>query len=74
LALPQPQPVAGLGAFAFLAWFAVRLADRGAELEAVGVIGFGLPMVVLFVTGQVMSRRSDERCLAAVERRRAQQR
>lgn len=48
----------GLGVFAFLAWFAVRLADRGSELEAVGVIGFGgLPMVALFVTGQVISRR-----------------
>lgn len=50
--------VAGLSVFAFLAWFAVRLADQGASVEAVGVIGFGgLPMVALFVTGQVVSRR-----------------
>lgn len=50
--------VAGLGVFAFLAWFAVRLADRGSALEAVGVVGLGgLPMVALFVTGEVVSRR-----------------
>ena len=49
---------AGLAVFAFLAWFAARLADQGDVLEAVGVVGFGgLPMVALFVTGEVVSRR-----------------
>lgn len=49
---------AGLSVFAFLAWFAVRLADQGNAAEAVGVVGFGgLPMVALFVTGEVVSRR-----------------
>lgn len=50
--------VAGLGVFAFLAWFAVQLADQGNPVEAVGVVGFGgLPMVALFVTGEVVSKR-----------------
>ena len=49
---------AGLGVFGFLSWFAVRLADQGNTFEAVGVVGFGgLPMVALFVTGEVVSRR-----------------
>lgn len=48
----------GLAVFAFLGWFAVRLAGQGATLEAVGIVGFGgLPMVALFVTGEVVSRR-----------------
>lgn len=50
--------VAGLGVFAFLAWFAVRLADQGNALEAVGLVGIGgVPIVALFVTGEVVSRR-----------------
>lgn len=50
--------VSGLGVFAFLAWFAVELSEAEQYLEAVGVVGFGgLPMVALFVTGEVVSRK-----------------
>ncbi|WP_030443544.1 hypothetical protein [Actinoplanes subtropicus] len=50
----------GLSAFAFLAWFAVHLSDKGAYLEAVGVVGVGgLPMVALFVTGEVIKGRAS---------------